>query len=87
MLPYGNRNSARGSRRSRRPPLPRSWIGKKLVRAGQAVLPFYSGYVLEVAIRFPHIVLGPRDITPNYDPDRVIIYVDQRGFIENVRYG
>lgn len=69
-------------------PIP-PWIGKKLIPRG-SVAPLDSirkGLViLENQISVPYQVLGPQQYSRDFVRNRLTIYVNEQGIIQNLRY-
>jgi hypothetical protein len=65
-------------------PIPKEWIGKKLIRRGK---PANQYQVSEEKITAPYIIVGPNEVTGDYISGRLSIYVNYDDIIENIRYG
>jgi hypothetical protein len=68
---------------------PTYWIGKYMVRTGRPIprnIPD-SEIILENSIFEPHQVVGSTEMSYDYDPDRLLIYINKGNRVENVRYG
>ena len=68
---------------------PMHWIGKYFVRSGYLIpsnIP-QRDIILEDSIFDSHEVIGPNDMSYGYNPDRLLIYINGRNRIENVRFG
>jgi hypothetical protein len=78
-------------------PLPKEWIGKILIRRGQKpseiinygkITPEQANkYVFEDKIPDPYVIVGPNQSTGDYIANRLCVYVDSNGVIDNVAYG
>lgn len=78
-------------------PLPKEWIGKKLIRTGRkpaevintgVITPRQAiGYVFQDSIRGRYVIVGPSEKTNDYITGRLTIYVNSDDIIENVMYG
>ena len=68
---------------------PVHWIGRLLVRKGQKAPPNYpdSAIVYENSIPDRYAIVGPMQTTSGYDHNRLLIYVNEAGIIDNIRWG
>lgn len=68
---------------------PKYWIGKFLVRKGLGKPDNIADgdVIYENSISEPYQIVGPNELSGGYDLNRLLIYINTSGFIENVRYG
>lgn len=70
-------------------PTPYDWIGKLLIREGH-IIPAGTDLgtiILEHSMPDPHLIIGPSQVVPGYNPNRLLAYVDGNDVITAVRYG
>lgn len=68
---------------------PKHWIGKKLIRLGQ-VPPTGADprtVIMEEHIPQPYIVMLPGQLSQDYNPNRITIYLDEKNLINDVIMG